>query len=471
VKPPLSGRERLVIEFEGRQDERIWQRQLAWTPDGQHLVLSRPDDAGDTSSLYLVDVRAGAMHRLTRSPARDSAPAVSPDGRSLAFSRRVGDRGEIYLLPLTPDLMAGDRPRLLVGEEALGEVGRDAAYMPTWSRDGREIVFAAFPRSPRLFRVNTSGAPRVRRIPGRGDLLLDPALCPLTGRLAYASWEGLQSIMRLELDAGPDAMPIPVSFNSTRSDSQPRFSPDGGTVAFSSMRLGRPSVWLSRPDGSGLRRLTLPTDDGTWQGDHAWSPDGQWVAYAEIGLHADIYVVSVHGGVPRRFTFDPAEDRGPAWSPDGQWIYFISRRDGGPRVWRKPAAGGAAERVSGVEGTQIALSRDGRHLFGRGWPNEEELWRMPADGGSEEVVLRSVSSHSRWCLGRSGLYFFGRPSPDGRTSLFRYDLSSETTRRLAVVNDSIGVGLTVGPEEKTLLYARHDEPQADLLMLEGEVFE
>ena len=163
-------------------------------------------------------------------------------------------------------------------------------------------------------------------------------------------------------------------------------------------------------------------------------------------------MISVLGGVPRRFTFDPAEDREPAWSPDGQWIYFVSKRDGGPRVWRKPWAGGVPERVSSLEGTRPALSPDGRFLFARGWPNEEEVWRMPADGGPGEVVLRSVSPHSRWCVGPSGLYFFG-PSPDGRSGLFRYEFDSGRTRRLAVVDDSVGGGLTVSPDEKTILFA------------------
>ena len=467
VKPPFAGGERLVTEFLGQQDQRIWQRQVAWTPDSQYLVLSRPDDGRATWSLYLVDVRSGETRRLTESPARDSAPAVSRDGRSLAFSRRVGGRGEIYTLPLGRDHTPAGRPRLLAGEDVLREVHRDAGYMPVWTRNGREIVFGAFPRSPQLFRVNALGAPRVRPIPARGDLLLDPALCPRTGRLAYANWESLHSIKRLEIGPGSDGPAAPVSFNSTRSDVQPRFSPDGRTVAFRSTRLGRPAIWLSRPDGEGLRRLTPPNEEGAWQGDHAWSPDGQWIAYAEIGRQADIHVISALGGVARRFTSDPAADREPAWSPDGQWIYFVSRRDGGPRVWRKPSAGGVAERVSGAEVTQIAFSPDGGVLFARGWPNEDEVWQMAVDGGPVEVVLRSVSPHTTWCVGPSGLYFFEPPSLDGRSSLFRYEFDSGRTQRLAVLDDSIGPGLTVSPDEKTVLFATHDQPQADLMMLES----
>jgi Tol biopolymer transport system component/DNA-binding winged helix-turn-helix (wHTH) protein len=467
VKPPFAGEERLVTQFLGQQDQAIWQRQIAWTPDSRHLVLSRPDDHGATWSLYFVDVKSGAMRRLTESPARDSAPAVSADGRSLAFSRRVGDRGEIYVLSLGRDFTPAGRPRPLVGQDLLRKVPLDAGYMPGWTRDGLEIVFAGFPRGPRLFRVGASGTPRVRRIQATGELLLDPALCPRTGRLAYTNWVAVQSIVRLDIGSGLDAPASPVSFNSTRSDGEPCFSPDGRTVAFRSTRLGAPAIWLSRPDGSGLRRLTPPAGDDTWCGEPAWSPDGQWIAYAEIGpRRADIHVISVLGGVPRRLTFDPAEDREPAWSPDGQWVYFVSKRDGGPRVWRKPWAGGAPECVSSVEGTQPTLSPDGRFLFARGWPNEQEVWRMPVDGGPAEIVLKSVNL-SRWWMGPSGLYFFGRPSPGGRIDLFRYELDSGDTQRLAVVEEPVGAGLTVSPDEKTALFAKLDQRQADLRMLES----
>jgi len=463
VKPPFAGRERVVTEYAFRRSGRIHYRQIAWAPDSRRLVLSRPDGDGPAWSLYRVDTRSGETTRLTESPTRDSMPALSPDGRRLAFARQVGSHSEIYVMPLSPELTPADRPRVLVGADLLGDVQLNDSLTPTWTRDGSEIVFAAFPRGPHLFRVDASGGLRVRRIPAIGELLLEPTYRPRTGELAYASWTSSQGIMRLEIARGAGGPATPAAFNSTRNDFQPRFSPDGRTVAFVSDRLGARAIWLSRPDGSGLRQL-VPL------GEHpAWSPDGQWIAYTsgtEVGRQTDVFVISTLGGGPRRLTFDPADDRQPAWSPDGQWIYFVSSRDGGTRVWRQPSSGGVPERVSLLEGTGPALSPDGRFLFARGWPNEDEIWRMPTTGGAAEVVLGSVDPYSAWCVTRTGIHFFKPSLPSEKPGLFRYEFATSRVRRIAVVDGPVSLGLTVSPDETVVLYARNEQVEADLQMLE-----
>jgi Tol biopolymer transport system component/DNA-binding winged helix-turn-helix (wHTH) protein len=468
VKPPFAGPERVVTEYAFPGGGAVHHRQLAWAPDSRHLVLSRPDDEGPTCSRYRVDASRGEATRLTESPARDSMPALSPDGRRLAFVRQAGSHSEIYVMSLSPGLTPADRPRVLVGAELLATVQLNDGLAPTWTSDGSEIVFAAFPRGPHLFRVDASGARRVRRIPAIGDLLLEPTFRPRTGQLAYASWTSSTTILRLEITPGAGTSATPVAFNSTRNDFQPRFSPDGRTVAFASDRLGARAIWLSRPDGSGLRQL-VPL------GEHpAWSPDGQWMAYTsgtEVGRQTDVFVIPALGGQPRLLTLDPGDDRQPAWSPDGQWIYFVSSRGGGAHVWRQPSSGGVPERVSRVEGTEPALSADGRLLFARAWPKEDEIWRMPAAGGAAEVVLKSVDPYTSWCVTRSGIYFFRSSLPGDRPELLRYDLAAAEIRRLAVVDGALSPGLTVSPDEAVVLFARNEQLEADLQMLERPLLE
>jgi TolB protein len=52
------------------------------------------------------------------------------------------------------------------------------------------------------------------------------------------------------------------------------------------------------------------------------------------------------GGTPRRLTSSSAIDTEAVYSPDGRSVYFVSDRGGGPQIYRVPAAGGNAERVT-----------------------------------------------------------------------------------------------------------------------------
>ena len=89
----------------------------------------------------------------------------------------------------------------------------------------------------------------------------------------------------------------------------------------------------------------------------AVSPDGTLVAFTvtkydmeENRGNADIYVVPVAGGTPRRLTSHAASDSGPAWSPDGTRIAFVSRRDAdkASQIYLIALAGGEAERLTSM---------------------------------------------------------------------------------------------------------------------------
>ena len=78
----------------------------------------------------------------------------------------------------------------------------------------------------------------------------------------------------------------------------------------------------------------------------------------------DIHVVDITTRQSRQVTSHRAIDTEGTWSPDGRYIYFTSDRSGGPQIYRVPAAGGTAERVT-FEGSYNArprLSADGKRL-------------------------------------------------------------------------------------------------------------
>ncbi len=124
---------------------------------------------------------------------------------------------------------------------------------------------------------------------------------------------------------------VPEDVYELTGVSDPRLSPDGATVAYVVDRVDREAneyrgtVWLAAADGSREPRpfTAGPKSDG----DPRWSPDGATLAFTSNrdGKVAQLYVMPVGGGEARRLTDLKEDVTQPAWSPDGSTIVFVSR--------------------------------------------------------------------------------------------------------------------------------------------------
>jgi DNA-binding winged helix-turn-helix (wHTH) protein len=117
VKPPLGGLERKITEAAspGLAVRHQAHRRLDWTTDNRHLIVSAPSHVGGGEGLLLVSVDSGDTTWLTK-PSDDPLdgdrdPNVSPDGRTVAFSRGQNSaNATIYLLPLAGDSQPAGAP-------------------------------------------------------------------------------------------------------------------------------------------------------------------------------------------------------------------------------------------------------------------------------------------------------------------------------------------------------------------------
>ena len=171
--------------------------------------------------------RESGKRKLTSPPVGsvgDCAPAISPDGRTVAFIR-VSAAGGIFLVPV-----AGGEPTRVTREH------NPFCERLAWTASGRELVFSTTGGAPEssssLWRVSASGGTPQPVFVG-GDNAANPALSRRGDRLAYEQRSQDFNIWQIEVPtATPPSRSTKKLIASTRGDAGPQFSPDGTRIVF-----------------------------------------------------------------------------------------------------------------------------------------------------------------------------------------------------------------------------------------------
>src|ERR1700687_4664098 len=122
-------------------------------------------------------------------------------------------------------------------------------------------------------------------------------------------------------------------------------------------------LWTVSRDGGDARRLT--TGPGV-ETNPIFSPDASTIAFTgEYDGNVDVYTVPAVGGVPKRLTWHPAPDTVLGWSPDGKKIIFSSNRESYvnvPQLYTVDLNGGFPEKLPLPWGYEASFSPDGSRL-------------------------------------------------------------------------------------------------------------
>jgi Tol biopolymer transport system component len=229
---------------------------------------------------------------------------------------------------------------------------------PTWSSDGKQILFIfgdkyALAERPTLYQINVGSESLIEvdygnkpiglgNWPGDMDRV---SISPDNRKLAFTERPSgaLPLISIVEIETLYEYQLPKVGIQHL----DPSWSPDGKRIAFSTNVLLDPpkkpnpfySIFIMNVDGSGLLKLTddqgqkYVDDDAPRDLAPSWSPDGKRILfYTKITGHfpaANLFIVDVDGSHRTQITHDrsPIENITPVWSPDGKLIAFASNRD------------------------------------------------------------------------------------------------------------------------------------------------
>ncbi len=271
----------------------------------------------------------------------------------------------------------------------------------------------------------------------------------------------------------------------------PRISPDGLRIAFTLVSVDieadeyRTHLWLVEVPPSGQSAVPRQLTFGGRDSQPRWSPDGRTLAFvrkADAEGDAQIHLLPLDGGEPRRLTTLKKGAGSPAWSPDGTRIVFTSGHN--PKLDTAEAKKPKHEPSRIVKRPEWRWNNEGFH----DWDHLDHVWVVDVASGATRALTcgdrfrESAPRFSRdgrfvfYATDRREQPWFGKPSEDNDLRAIPADLASPTDGGDAlVVADIAGpIGQYVEGEGGHIVAiggVRPEQPNsydlADLLLFEG----
>lgn len=409
------------------------------SPDGRSVVYSRSDPGTGSGSatadeprgadLYVQSVDGGEPRQLTRDPAYDFGATWSPDGLRLAFGRYSREDGAVGVRCTLLEIPAAGGP-----ERVLGSCGNNATADFAWSPSGEWIAF-----SDRRSGDVTFGIYLLSTVNGESRLLVapdephwgdrDPHFSPDGRQVAFTRSLSMntQDVFRIAV-AGGEPVPVTTDGRSIRGHA---WLPDGSGLVVSSRRSGSRGLWRFPIDGGSPSWLPIAVD-------HSWNPtlgrSGGPLVFErrllEAGLRSRALVAESE---PVALLESTRQDRDPQLSPDGRRIAFASNRSGHFEIWSASADGSGPTQLTAMNGAYTGAPRwspdSGEIVFDARLDGQADVYRMRPGEEPERLTVDPANDLAASYSPDGRFIYFGS-NRTGEWQIWRRPVDAETLEQV-----------------------------------------
>jgi eukaryotic-like serine/threonine-protein kinase len=374
----------------------------------------------------------GSTGKVTWDPVMEVLPAISPDGKSVAYAKGSPVRMRVFVRPVS-----GGR------DIALTDDTTQVQSHPHWSPDGSRVLFL---ERGGVVSVPATGGPETAEVPpGNSGPVLSAAWAPDGKRIAYVVGDSVflhdaggqsRGLARVYEAHGcvwsPDAEYLacasgnaialtPGTLFGNASPSQvvsvrvkdgrvvpltdslfanlsPVWSPDGHWVYYVSNRYGPRDIFAQAMAGGAARGPAIRLTTGLNAHTISLSADGRRIAYGNLEVESGAWSIPIptHPPVPSssatQLTHGQQFVETTLLSRDGHWLYYDSDLSGNMDLYRMALPNGAPERLTSDSSDDFwpQPSPDGREVAFHSWRGgSRDIWVMPLDGGPLQRVTSS----------------------------------------------------------------------------------
>ncbi|MGE0883511.1 MAG: protein kinase [Blastocatellales bacterium] len=397
----------------------VFYRGLTFSRDGTSVFYVVQERNDPIQWLYQVPVLGGLPRKILHDI--DSPVTISPDGRQLAFVRRVRGKGEDQLLLADID---GGNIRTLASRKAPDFYGISGS---AWSPDGKTIacpagsntggrhmfiseINVATGQEKPISSLRWSGVGRISWTrDGKG--------------LVFGAMEQGSSLTQVWYISYPKGERQRIT--NDLNDYRDMLLTDNSRFLITVQSEAHVNVWLIPANNpSQIRQVTDGVGQRSGERGLTWMPNGNLVYISRASGSQDIWLMDVEGKSQQQLT--TAETRAeiyPAVSPDGRYIVFVSTRTGNSNIYRLDVnTGEQVQLTSGMSEEFPTVSADGKWVIYTSTNSSRfTLWKVPMEGGQPVQLTDKLS---QWPV----------VSPDGQHIACWYRQQATSPWQVAIIS-------------------------------------